>query len=231
MPTSAMNALQLDLLAHQCSQILLFVIVTPSQDKIESLRELIRSAHQSEDWPWFFGKTYRAGAESYMNEALVYPARQAGALQIQIEFSLGGRIRRRAPSLLSLLNVISDPDTSVDVDCVAHFDYREDEGVSVIPLPVGGPGNVALPEGAGTRFEVRGLRITQLDAEGSIDSSVIVDRPTNAEYHHTVTCKRSSVVSIDLPSQLLNRASEFSRFFFKVTGRSSSHKSSRERPI
>lgn len=230
MPASAANPLQLDLPRHRCSHIVLFATVAPTPDRIESLRELVRSARQREDWPWAFAEPYRAGDESYLVEALLFPARQAGRLQVQVEFSSGGRVRRRVPSVLSLISVLSDPETPVDVDCVAHFDYREDEGVSVIPLPVGGPGNVALPEGDGKRFEVRGLRITQLDEEGSIDSSVIVDRPTNAEYHHTVAYKRLAVLSIDLPAQLLNRASEISQLFFRVKGSISSSKASPTSP-
>jgi len=232
MPTSAAKPFQLDLRAQHCWHLSLSATITPTPAKLVSLRELAGLARRGDRWPWVFSDTYSVEEEWYTAQAMVHPAKQPGALAVHVDFSRGrGKsIRRQKATVLSLLETLSDQDATADVQSQTHFDYKPDEGVSTpalpleIQLPEGGLKSRALPDGPGPRFQVRGLRLTHLDEEGSIDSSVVIDRPSNAEFHLTVSFSRSSVISPELPGVLLSRASEIAKFYFRITEQPSSSK-------
>lgn len=223
------NPLRLDLRQHQCTQLILLGTIALDQSKVEALSQMIKAARQRQEWPWVFGERYRAGGGWYFVETFLYPARQTGVLNIQMVFSRGKEITPRVAAIAPMLDALSDSETAITVTCNAHFDYAENEGASTVPLPVGSQEAIALPEGPKMRFQVRGLRITQLDEEGSEDFSIVIDRPTNEEFHHTVSFERISALSDDLPGQLLERASEISGIFFKLAEKQVSTKASKEK--
>lgn len=235
MPTSTAKLLHLDLFARQCWHLALTATVTPSRSKVESLRNLAKTERRSDQWPWIFSDTYQIADEWYSADAMLHPSEEPGALVVHVDYSRGKGVRRRRASLLSLLEGLAGVDATADVACSAHFDFEANAGVSTISLPVPIPraeGSIeGLPDaaGVGQRFQVRGLRMTLLDEEGSIDSSTVIDRPTNAEYHITVSFTRSSSISPELPGVLFNRASEISRGFFRIAERPLASKTTGEK--
>lgn len=229
MPSTDGTSLHLDLGRRHCTQFLLSGSIMPDQSQMETLSGMVKAARQRQEWPWAFGERYRAGSEWYAVETFLFPAKQAGALAIQVVFSPGRQLSPRAAAVGPMLEVLSNSDVALTVTCRAHFDYPQDEGISTIPLPFGSPEAVAVPEGPKMRFQVRGLRITQVDEEGSEDFSIVIDRPDNEEFHHSVSFERISPLSGELMAQLFDRASEISRIFFSEEEKSGSSKVAKER--
>ena len=211
---------QPDLVAYRCSQLTAFATLSLDPATIESLREIVRASRKIETWPWEFSESYRVKGEWHTATAQMSPGKQTGTVDLQLELSPSGPSRKRLPTVWALLEAMSESDRTVDVQCGGDFEYAEDDGVSTIPLPLLGADAAPPRERSVGRIEVRGLRLTKLDAEGSIDYSLVMDRPFNASWSISVTFRRSSMISPALPSELFARLVEIAESVFKVQQRS-----------
>ncbi|MCL4552882.1 MAG: hypothetical protein M1305_04935 [Candidatus Marsarchaeota archaeon] len=214
-----MKSLHLDLIPVHCSQLILLTQVSLEEPKIDTLREVVKAARQQRDWPWLFGESYEIDDRQYALEAWLRPKDEVGqelsVYSLEIEFSIGTVLYRRPAPVRTLFEVVGNSPSTTEIACQAHFHYSEDDGSSLVPLPITTLTGT-LPSIGDVRFEIRGLRLTMVDERGDIDYSVVVDRPRNSIFHHNVSFRHPGPVSASVPQVILGRAHDISCSLFGV---------------
>lgn len=208
--------LQLDLMAVHCTGFVVKSLAVLEEPIVERIRELVKASRQSEGWPWLFALRYHVERNEYAATATFLPCDQPNLYHLDLDFGRGGLRHRRAAPLGGLLDILEHSGSAPNMHCVVSFRYQEDDGRTLVPIPINLPSAIDLPATDGMKLEIRGLRLTQLDRGGDVDYSVIVDRPLGSAIYHSVSFGYVANLSSRLPGELLRRAAGISGGLFAL---------------
>jgi len=202
--------LRLDLARFHCTDMNLGADLQLQQDDLAHLGKAVELAKQDPSWPWVFSGRYRLSTRDYTVEAVLSQPEGSSGQHIDLLFTLRDTGQLPRPADISALLPVLDRQTQ-DSNIHGHvvFVYREEEGVSKIKLPVELVESPALG-----KAEMRGVRLVLVSETHEKDQEIIVDRPSNDRYFHTVSFNIAAPFDAELPSRYLRQATEVSQLLF-----------------
>lgn len=218
--------MQLNLLASHCTELgfLAQFRLTPAQ--VQAIEELFVTAGDDPDWPWLVAEPFRSGRQPFTYEIGLEPAEQLGLfdfdLHVYVTEEDGEEPTPVSPEqLLGLLGTFQISTTGLGT---GHFAYARRHGASAIPLPIivapAAPAVqplLALPAAlADRRVEVHGLHLLVQGTTEEDSFSIILDQTPEGDVLHVVTFACSLAIQSELPAQVLERASGFSRLLLRA---------------
>lgn len=182
----------------------------------DAIKKLRLDQGQKGRRPIFFANEYEADGEKCSASAVGFPIkRRPDVLHVSITYTLGqrGTTLDGEKPVQELIESLHEANAVLDEDvrCTVLFEYSDKEWISAVTLPTS---MFNLP---GLAFdEIRGLRLVKKAEKKKTKFAIIVDRPENKGYTHTVLFSSDAAISPDIIGNLLAEASNISRqFIFK----------------
>ncbi len=208
------RAFLLNLARLHCVRFTVEAHISLDAAQLELLRQGLLEAGQDDEWPWIFASTYTISRVPHGVQAWID---EGEGSRYHLDLSYRVRAEPGFPSAApidALLPSLSDQKGETDaIRGTAQFSYSPDEGHSNIQLPQ------KIPiELADSRAEVRGFRLALIEKADDSERlhEVIVDRPGNGPFIHTMAVEVTGVWHPHVPQLFLDSTARLSGRLFQV---------------
>ena len=178
--------------------------------------EIRKASPPDEDGDSVFVDSYRSDGINHRAWAWVSGVEEGtmrASIQFNYELGKGGKLRKAAPRVNQLVDIVSSIEEGVEADCEATFEFgRLQKAKPIVPLPM------RLIELPGMPFdEIEGLHLVKRDGEQS-KYDVILDIPRKGVLRESVFFSYHARIQETLADEILREAAKISNRFVVKEG-------------
>jgi hypothetical protein len=179
-------------------------------EALEQIREMIIGAKQTPVMPWLFSETYSMQKQRHSARALIDSHAEDGKISLSLTIVAGSTWSSSdEPKVSALMDLVSSYGISLNFHCGVDFDYPENSGDSLFPIP-------SEPHRKGSRLEIRGARFSLIDDDNKVIYSIIIDRPFLRSYYHSISFHFEGALENRTFAEIFRRSRQISHEHFLV---------------
>ncbi len=206
--------LRLDLAAAECRRLTLHGHVPLNAAELDELTAIVEATDAKKAPPWTFVDSYFARSHRYgvSSRLARYPSDKDYTLDLAI-FATKTAPPHKVPRTRDLLNVLTRSRSQAELTATLDFYYARKRASSVLRLPL----KLANAPMSGS-YEMRGVRLSQVDDSGEVHHSILVDSPFDTWTRVEVSLLADAVVSSSYIETSLNSAVRLVQTLFPPVG-------------